>query len=108
MFVIAFAADPQYVKPLVGGVGISVWMNSECTNSRGTTPGVGRQGVGMNFISSLPCTSVVAIRVVGGGDVRVVSNGDVEMGSNESSSHHLCNHSHVIFTSVPPDNCSEL
>ena len=77
MFVIAFAADPQYVKPLVGGVGISVWMNSECTNSRGTTPGVGRLGVGMNFISSLPRTSVVAVRVVGGGDVRVVGNKDV-------------------------------
>ena len=51
---------------------ISVWMNSECTNSRGTTP-----GVGMNFISSLPRTSVVAVRVVGGGDVRVVGNKDV-------------------------------
>ena len=56
---------------------ISVWMNSECTNSRGITPGVGRQGVGMNFISSLPRTSVVAVRVVGGGDVRVVGNKDV-------------------------------
>ena len=56
---------------------ISVWMKSECTNSRGTTPGVGRLGVGMNFISSLPRTSVVAGRVVGGGDVRVVGNKDV-------------------------------
>ena len=60
-----------------GGVGIYVGMNSICTNSGGTTPGVGRPGVGMNLISSLPCTSTGAVPIVIGGDVRVVGNGDV-------------------------------
>ena len=60
-----------------GGVGIYVGMNSICTNSGGTTPGVGRPGVGMNLISSLPCTSTGAVLVVNGGDVRVVGNEDV-------------------------------
>ena len=41
-------------------------------NTRGGSP----RG-GQNFISSLPRTSVVAVRVVGGGDVRVVGNKDV-------------------------------
>ena len=85
------------------GGGHYVEMNSVRTNSGGTAP-----GVGMNLISSLPCTSTRTVPVVSGGDVWVVGNGDVEIRSNESSSHHLCNHSHVIFTSVPPDNCSEL
>ena len=60
-----------------GGVGICVWMNLVCTNSGGTAPGVGRPGVGMNLISSLPCTTAGAVPVVSGGDVRVVGNGDV-------------------------------
>ena len=59
------------------GVGISVWMNSICMPSGGTTPGVGRPRVGMNLISSLPCTTVEAVSVVSGGDVQVVGNGDV-------------------------------
>ena len=93
--VVAFAADPQCVNPLLGGGGgggIYVGMNSVCTNSWGTAPGVGRPGVGMNLISSLPCTSTGAMPVVSGGDVGVVGNRDVEIRSNESSSHHLCNH----------------
>ena len=60
-----------------GGVGIYVWMNSVCTPSGGIAPGVGRPRVGMNLISSLPCTTVKAVPVVSGGDVRVVGNGDV-------------------------------
>ena len=75
-----------------GGVGIYVEMNSVCTNSGGTAPGVGRPRVGMNLISSLPCTSTRTVPVVNGGDVWVVGNGDVEIRSNESASHHLCNH----------------
>ena len=75
-----------------GGVGIYVGMNSVYTNSGGTALGVGHPGMGMNLISSLPCTSTKAVLVVSGGDVRVVGNGDVEIRSNESSSHHLCNH----------------
>ena len=70
MSIMAFAANPQCVKPLVGGggwVGIFVWMKSVCTNSGGIAP-----GVGMNLISSLG-----AMPVVGGGDVRVVGNRDV-------------------------------
>ena len=51
-------------------------MNSVCTNSGGTTLGVGRPGVGMNLISSLPHTFVGVVPVVGGGDVQVVGNGD--------------------------------
>ena len=78
MSVAAFTADPQCVKALVGGgVGIYVWMNSVCTPSGGIAPGVGRPRVGMNLISSLPCTTVKAVPVVSGGDVRVVGNGDV-------------------------------
>ena len=78
MFVAAFTADPQCVKPLVGRwVGIYVGMNSVCTNSGGTAPGVGRPGVGMNLISSLPCTTAGAVPVVSGGDIRVVGNGNV-------------------------------
>ena len=73
MFIMAFATDPQCVKPLVeGGVGIFIWMNTVCTNSGGTA-----LGVGMNLISSLPCTSAGAVSVVGRGDVWVVGNGDV-------------------------------
>ena len=60
-----------------GGVGICVWMNSVCTPSGGTAPGVGRPGVGMNLISSLPCTIAGAVPVVSGGDVRMVGNGNV-------------------------------
>ena len=60
-----------------GGVGIYVGMNSVCTNSGGTALGVGHLGVGMNLISSLPCTSTGAVLVVNGGDVRVVGNEDV-------------------------------
>ena len=60
-----------------GGVGIYVWMNSVCTNSRGTAPGVGHPEVGMNLISSLPCTFAGAMPVVNGGDIRVVRNRDV-------------------------------
>ena len=45
----AFAADPQCVKALVGGVGICVWMNSVCTPSGGTALRVGRPRVGMNL-----------------------------------------------------------
>ena len=60
-----------------GGVGICVWMNSVYTNSGETAPGVGHLGVGMNLISSLPCTSVGAVPVVSGGDIQVVGNGDV-------------------------------
>ena len=52
-------------------------MNSVCTNSGETAPGVGCLGVGMNLISSLPRTSAGVVRVVGGGDVWVVGNGDV-------------------------------
>ena len=77
MYVAAFVADPQCMKPLVGGEGICVGMNSVCINSGGTAPGVGHPGVGMNLISSLPCTSTGAVLVVSGGDVRVVGNGDV-------------------------------
>ena len=78
--VAAFATDPQCVKPLLGGRGgIYVGMNSVCTNSGGTAPGVGRSGVGMNLISSLPCTSTGAMPVVSGGDVGVVGNRDVEI-----------------------------
>ena len=77
MSVAAFVADPQCVKPLVGGGGICVGMNSVCTNSGGTAPGVGHLGVGMNLISSLPCTSAGAVPVVSGGDVRMVGNGDM-------------------------------
>ena len=73
--VATFTADPQCVKPVVGGwVGIYVGMNSVCTNSGGTAPGVGRPGVGMNLISSLPCTSTGAVPIVSGGDVLVVGN----------------------------------
>ena len=60
-----------------GGVGICVWMNSVCTNSGGTATGVGRLGVGMNLISSLPSTTAGAGPAVSGGDIRVVGNGDV-------------------------------
>ena len=60
-----------------GGVSICVWMNSVCTNSGGTATGVGRPGVGMNLISSLPCTTVGAGPAISGGDVRVVGNGDI-------------------------------
>ena len=60
-----------------GGVDICVWMNSVCTNSGGTAPGVGHPGVGMNLISSLPCTSAGAVPVVSEGDIQVVGNGDV-------------------------------
>ena len=59
------------------GVGIYVRMNLVCTNSGGTTPGVGHPGMGMNLILSLPCTSTRAVPIVIGGDVRVVGNGDV-------------------------------
>ena len=59
------------------GGGICVEMNSVCTNSGGTAPGVGHLGVGMNLISSLPRTSAGSVLVVGGGDVQVVGNGDV-------------------------------
>ena len=52
-------------------------MNSVRTNSRGTGLGVGRPGVGMNLISSLPCIIAGSVPVVNGGDVRVVGNGDV-------------------------------
>ena len=52
-------------------------MNSVRTNSRGTALGVGRPGVGMNLISSLPCIIAGSVPVVNGGDVRVVGNGDV-------------------------------
>ena len=62
-----------------GGVGIYVGMNSVYTNSGGTALGVGHPGVGMNLISSLPCTSTKAVLVVSGGDVRVVGNEDVEI-----------------------------
>ena len=55
-----------------GGMGICVWMNSVCTNSGGTTP-----RVGMNLISSLPCTSAGTVSVVNEGDVRVAGNEDV-------------------------------
>ena len=58
-------------------VGISIWMNSVCTNSGGTAPRVGCPGVGMNLISSMPCTSAGAVLVVGWGDVWVVGNKDV-------------------------------
>ena len=44
---------------------------------RGTTPRVGHPRVGMNLISSLPCTFVGEVPVVSGGVVRVVGNGDV-------------------------------
>ena len=74
MYVAAFVADSQCVKPLVGGEGICVGMNSVCIISGGTAPGVGHLGVGMNLISSLPRTFAGAVRVVGGGDVRVVGN----------------------------------
>ena len=60
-----------------GGVGIYVGMNSICTNSGGTTPGVGRPGVGMNLMSFLPCTTAGVVPVVSGGDVRMVGNGDM-------------------------------
>ena len=60
-----------------GVVGICVWMNLVCTNSRGTALRVGRLGVGMNLISSLPRTIAGSVPVVNGGDVRVVGNGDV-------------------------------
>ena len=53
MSVTAFAADPQCVKALEGGVGICGGMNSVCTPSGGTTPRVGRPGVGMNLMSSV-------------------------------------------------------
>ena len=59
------------------GVGIYVGINSVCTNSGRTAPGVSRPGVGMNLISSLPCTSAGAVPVVSGGDVRMVGNGDM-------------------------------
>ena len=52
-------------------------MNSVCTNSGGTALGVGRPRVGMNLISSLPCTSAGAVSVVGREDIQVVNNGDV-------------------------------
>ena len=58
-------------------MGIYVGMNSVCTNSGGTAPGVGRLVVGMNLISSLPCTSTRAVPIVIGGVVRVVGNWDV-------------------------------
>ena len=79
MSVATFAADPQCVKPLVGGggVGIHVGMNSVCTNSGRIALGVGCPGVGMNLILSLPCTSAGAVPIVSVGDVRVVGNGDV-------------------------------
>ena len=38
---------------------------------------MGCLGVGMNLISSLPCTSARAMLVVSGGDIWVVGNGDV-------------------------------
>ena len=60
-----------------GGAGICVWMNSVCTPSGGTAPGVGHPGVDMNLMSSLPCTTVGVVPVVSGGDVRMVGNGDV-------------------------------
>ena len=60
-----------------GGGGICVRMNSVCTNSRGTAPGVGRPGVGMNLISSLPCIIAGSVPVVNRGDIRVVGNEDV-------------------------------
>ena len=44
---------------------------------RGDSTKVGRPGVGMNLISSLPCTTVKAVPVVSGGDVRMVGNGNV-------------------------------
>ena len=62
-----------------GGVGIYVGMNSICTNSGGTAPGVGNLGMGMNLISSLPCTSTGVVPVVNREDVRVVGNEDVEI-----------------------------
>ena len=43
---------------------------------RGDNTRVGRLGVGMNLMSSLPRTSAVAMPVVGRGDVWVVGNGD--------------------------------
>ena len=58
-------------------MGICVWMNSVCTNLRGIALGVGRLGVGMNLISSLPCTITGSVPVVNRGDVRVVGNEDV-------------------------------
>ena len=60
-----------------GGVGICVWMDLVCTNSRGTALGVSHPGVGMNLISSLPRTIAGSVPVVNGGDVRVVGNEDV-------------------------------
>ena len=54
------------------GVGISFWMNSVCTNLGGIA-----LGVGMNLISSLPCTSARVVLVVNGGDILLVGNGDV-------------------------------
>ena len=70
-----------------GGVGICVWMNSVCMPSGGTAPGVGRPGVGMNLISSLPCIIAGSVPVVNGGDIRVVGNGDVlgDVGGQVSS-----------------------
>ena len=58
-------------------VGTSFLMNSICTNSGGIAPWVGHPGVGMNLISSMPCTSARAMLVVGGGDVLMVGNKDV-------------------------------
>ena len=52
-------------------------MNSVCMSLGGTAPGVGCPGVGMNLMSSLPCTTAGAVPVVSGGDVRVVGNEDV-------------------------------
>ena len=60
-----------------GVVGICVSMNLVCTNSRGIALGVGRPGLGMNLISSLPRTIAGSVLVVNGGDVRVVANRDV-------------------------------
>nr|POE73384.1 hypothetical protein CFP56_08691 [Quercus suber] len=70
-----------------GAAGICVWMNSVCTNSGGTAPRVGHPGVGVNLISSLPCTSAGAVPVVTGGDIWVVGNGDVvgDVGGQVSS-----------------------
>ena len=74
------AADPQCVKPLVegrGGGGFLCLDELGMHKLEGTVPGVGRSGVGMNLISSLPCTSTGAVPIVSGGDLWVVGNRDV-------------------------------
>ena len=48
-----------------------------CKKSRLVYLGGTAPGVGMNLISSLPCTFAGAVPVVSGGDIRVVGNRDV-------------------------------